>query len=101
MSDITSLLDQLGKAKYFSCIDLASSYHQSGVHPRYMEKTAFCTSEGHYEFKRMCFGLQSTPATFQRLMNRVLNGINGSRAFVYLDDIIVISTSSRTYNTST
>jgi len=39
----------------------------------------------------MCFGLKSAPATFQRLMNRVLQGINGYRAFVYLDDIIAIS----------
>ncbi|KAL4156031.1 hypothetical protein QTP88_000066 [Uroleucon formosanum] len=99
MPDITSILDQLGKAKYFSCLDLASGYHQIGIHPRYMEKTAFSTSEGHYEFKRMCFGLKGAPATFQRLMNRVLNGINGSRAFVYLDDIIVIGATLQEHTT--
>ncbi|KAL4155977.1 hypothetical protein QTP88_000012 [Uroleucon formosanum] len=99
MPDITSILDQLGKAKYFSCLDLASGYHQIGIHPRDMEKTAFSTSEGHYEFKRMCFGLKGAPATFQRLMNRVLNGINGSRAFVYLDDIIVIGATLQEHTT--
>lgn len=91
MPDITSILDQLGKAKYFSCLDMASGYHQISIHPDDKEKTAFSTDKGHFEFNRMCFGLKSAPATFQRLMNRVLQGINGYRAFVYLDDIIVIS----------
>jgi hypothetical protein len=99
MPDITSILDQLGKAKYFSCLDLASGYHQIEIDPKDMEKTAFSTSEGHYEFKRMCFGLKGAPATFQRLMNRVLNGINGSRAFVYLDDIIVIGATLEEHTT--
>ena len=91
MPDINSILDQLGKAKYFTCLDMASGYHQVLIRPEDREKTAFSTDQGHYEFNRMCFGLKGAPATFQRLMNRVLQGINGYRAFVYLDDIIVIS----------
>jgi len=91
MPDITSILDQLGKAKYLSCLDMASGYHKISIHPNDKEKTAFSTDKGHFEFNRMCFGLKSAPATFQSLMNRVLQGINGYRAFVYLDDIIVIS----------
>lgn len=91
MPDVTSILDQLGKAKYFTCLDMASGYHQISIHPNDKEKTAFSTDKGHYEFNRMCFGLKGAPATFQRLMNRVLQGINGYRTFVYLDDIIVVS----------
>lgn len=68
MPDITSILDQLGKAKYFTCLDLASG----PIHPRDREKIAFSTDKRHYEFNRMCFGLKGAPATFQRLMNRVL-----------------------------
>lgn len=95
MPDINSILDQLGKAKYFTCLDLASGYHQIQIHPQEKQKTAFSTDKGHYEFNRMCFGLKGAPATFQRLMNRVLQGINGFRTFVYLDDIIVKSSTLR------
>lgn len=41
----------------------------------------------------MCFGLKGGPATFQRLMNRVLTGINGIKIFIYLDDVIIVGTS--------
>lgn len=92
MPDVTTILDQLGKARYFTCLDMASGYHQVPIHPQDKQKTAFSTDSGHYEFQRMCFGLKGAPATFQRLINRVLQGINGFKAFVYLDDIVVIST---------
>lgn len=99
MPDVTTILDQLGKAKYFTCLDLASGYHQVQIHPQDRQKTAFSTDSGHYEFQRMCFGLKGAPATFERLMNRVLQGINGFKAFVYLDDIVVISTTLVEYIT--
>ncbi|KAL4100717.1 hypothetical protein QTP88_020751 [Uroleucon formosanum] len=67
MPDITSILDQLGKTKYFFCLDMASSYHQIAIHPDDKEKTAFSTDKGHFEFNRIY------------------------RAFVYLENIIVIS----------
>ena len=92
MPDISTILDQLGKAKYFSCLDVASGYHQIPLKPEDKQKTAFSTEKGYFEFNRICFGLKGAPATFQRLMNRVLVGINGVKSFVYLDDVIVIGT---------
>lgn len=92
MPDISTILDQLGKAKYFTCLDMASGYHQIPLKSEDKQKTAFSTEEGHFEFNRMCFGLKGAPATFQRLMNRVLVGLNGVKSFVYLDDVIVIGT---------
>ncbi|KAL4091164.1 hypothetical protein QTP88_025901 [Uroleucon formosanum] len=95
MPDISTILDQLGKAKYFSCLDMASGYHQIALKPEDKHKTAFSTEKGHFEFNRMCFGLKGAPATFQRLMNRILIALNGVKSFVYLDDVIVIGTTIR------
>lgn len=64
MPNITQIIDQLGKTKYFSCIDLPSGYHQIPLHSNDQEKTGFSTDQGHFEFQRMCFGLKGGPATF-------------------------------------
>ena len=55
------------------------------------EKTAFSTSSGHFEFNVMPFGLTNAPATFQRLMECVLAGLTYEQCLIYLDDIIVFS----------
>ena len=70
---IDDLLDELGKAKYFSTLDLAAGYWQIRVQPDSRENTAFITHQGLYEFKVMPFGVMNAPAVFQRLMQRVLS----------------------------
>ncbi|CAK1593440.1 unnamed protein product [Parnassius mnemosyne] len=93
LPNITDLFDKLGKSSYFSTIDLASGYHQIEIEEQDRQKTAFSTQNGHYEFLRMPFGLKTAPATFQRTMDSVLRGLQGIHCMVYLDDIIVFSTS--------
>jgi hypothetical protein len=56
-------------------------------------KTAFNVENGHYEYVRMPFGLKNAPATFQRVMDNVLKELQGKVYFVYMDDIIIFSTS--------
>lgn len=88
---ITEILDQLGNSKYFSTLDLASGFHQIKLNEADKVKTAFNVPEGHFQFLRMPFGLKNAPSTFQRLMNSALSGLQGTRCFVYLDDIVCYS----------
>lgn len=91
--NITEILDKLGRSMYFSTIDLASGFHQIEVDKEDIQKTAFNVENGHYEFVRMPFGLKNAPSTFQRVMDNILREHIGVRCLVYMDDIIVFSTS--------
>jgi len=88
MQDIVT---SLGKAQYFSSLDLLSGYWQMTVAKDSRPMTAFSTHSGHYEFKRLPFGVRNGPACFSRLMNHVLTGLTGRDVYVYLDDIIIFS----------
>ena len=90
---IEESLDALCGARWFSTIDLASSYNQVPVAEEDKPKTAFCTPFGLFEFNRMPFGLCNAPGTFQRLMQRMFGGQQGQSLLLYLDDIIVFSSS--------
>ena len=96
---IDDLLDQLGQAKYFSLVDLAAGYWQIRMSEQSKEKTAFATPQGLFEFCVMPFGLTNAPSVFQRLMNRVLMGLNPADGpgfvTVYIDDVLIYSKSLR------
>lgn len=91
--NITDILDKLGRSIYFTTLDLAAGFHQIEMHPNSIEKTAFNVNNGHYEFLRMPFGLRNSPSTFQRCMDNVLRGLQGNNCLVYMDDIIIYSSS--------
>ncbi|XP_072246328.1 uncharacterized protein nfic isoform X1 [Leuresthes tenuis] len=80
------LTERLGKAKYLTTIDLSTGYWQVPLSERSRELTAFRTSWGLFEFTVLPFGLHGAPATFQRLMDQVLDGL-ADYACAYLDDI--------------
>ena len=92
---IDDFLDQIGESRYFSTLDLASGYWQIAMNLNSREKTAFITHSGLYEFLVMPFGLCNAPSAFQRLMNRVLCGLNSEEGpmfvAVYLDDVLIFS----------
>ena len=89
MPRVEDILVKLGKAKYFTTLDLRSGYHHIALDKQSIKKTAFCTPFGKYECLKVPFGLAQAPSYFQKLMNKVLNGLNF--AFAYLDDIITFS----------
>ena len=85
---IDDTLDMLAGKQWFSTLDLASSYLKVSLSQEARIKTAFVTHSRLFQFKVMPFGLCKAPATFKRLMDRVLQGLRWSRCLVYLDDII-------------
>ena len=85
-----SCFDALSGSQWFSTLDLSSGYWQVGMSKEDREKTAFATgSGGLYQFTVMSFGLANAPATFERLMERVLAGLPWEVCLAYLDDIII------------
>lgn len=84
-------LDSLSGMVWFSTMDCVSGYWQILMHPNDVEKTAFVTHRGLFEFKVMPFGLVNAPMTFQRAMDVILSGLKYEICLCYLDDIIVFS----------
>ena len=87
---VDGTLDTLACCKWFTTLDLLSGYWQVAVDPKDREKTAFTTYDGLFEFKKMPFGLCNAPATFQRLMDLVLAGLQWNNCLIYLDDVLII-----------
>ena len=86
---IDDLLDALHGACWFSTLVLKSRYWQVPIQEQDKENTAFRTSSSKlFEFNQVPFGLCNAPATFSRLMDRVLAGFHWESCLFYLDDII-------------
>ena len=88
---IVSLFDQLGRARYFTKLDLRSGYYQVRIGERDEPKTTCVTRYNSYEFLVMPFRLTNAPTTFYTLMNKIFHPYLDKYVVVYLDDIVIYS----------
>ena len=86
---IDDCIDQTGSAQFVSKFDLLEGYWQVPLSKHAQEISAFVTPDGLYQYTVMPFGMQTTPATFQRMINLVVSGLEGYAA--YIDDAVIYS----------
>jgi hypothetical protein len=90
---ISDLLDRLRDAKVFSGLDLQSGYNQLFIKKEDQHKTTFRTPFGSYQWKVIPFGLTNAPSHFMACMNKIFHDLIGKCVYVYIDDILVFSSS--------
>lgn len=88
---ISDQIQRLAGANYFTSLDMASGYHQIPIHSDSIERTAFVTPDGQYEYITMPFGLRNAPSVYQRAINKALGNLAETFAICYIDDIIIPS----------
>ena len=89
LPNIQECLDSLSGAKWFCSLDLACGFWQVEVDERDQDKTAFVTKKGLFQWKVVPFGLCNAPATFERLMEKVLRGLQWQICNLFIDDLVV------------
>lgn len=98
LPNITDILDSLSGSIYFSHLDLHQGYYQVSLNKDSRKYTAFTTSTGQYQMKRLPMGLKTSPSSFSRIMSVALSGLTFEQCFVYLDDLIIFGRNMATHN---
>jgi hypothetical protein len=84
-------VDNVAGYQFYSACDCRSGYYQMGIKPEDIQKTAFVTKFGLYEFKVVCFGLTNAPSAFSEMLRKIFEKEIGKILEIYIDDIVIFS----------
>ena len=87
MSDCRSIFARLAGSRWFSKLDLTKGFFQIPLDAESRKLTAFATPEGLFQYTVLPFGLNNSPAVFNRMMRQVLRGI--PQVEVFMDDVLI------------
>ena len=88
---IDQSLESLSGNKYFSSMDCRSAYHQISIKEEDRPVTAFSIGGETYIWKVMPFGMSTSPAVFERLIEKIMQGLTYKACLIYLDDLLCYS----------
>jgi hypothetical protein len=86
---VEDCIDRTGNAQYITKFDLLKGFWQVPLTDRAKEISAFVTPDGLFQYKRLPFGMKNSPMSFQRLIQKVIAGMEGVSA--YIDDVVLCS----------
>lgn len=93
---ISECLDTLSGSKWFNTLDLAQGFNQVAMEENDKEKTAFSCRKGHFQYRKMPFGLCNSPSSFQRIMEIALRQLQWNTCVLYIDDILAFGNDFQT-----
>jgi hypothetical protein len=94
---VDEIIDELAGTQFYTSLDMTAGYHQIHMGVEDEHKTTFKTHQGHYQFRVMPFGVSNASTSFQCAMNSVLSPYLRKFVMVFLDDILMYSTSMEEY----
>ena len=86
---INTLIAQLAKFKFFTCLDMPSAYHQIDLPEKYQDYLSFATPWSTFCYNRLCFGLKNASGYFQSFIDLLIEECNMEGILSYQDDIII------------
>lgn len=91
-------LHMLDEMKFFTKIDLTSSFYQIPIDEDYQDITSFTCPLGQYKFRTLPFGLKSSPKLFQRVISQILNDFEN--IIIFVDDILIFNKTQKEHEIS-
>jgi len=87
LPNIQEVIVEISGSEYFSKLDMSHAYQQIKVEKASQKYLTLSTHKGLFECVRLMYGVASAPGIFQRIIERILQGLDG--VVCYLDDVLI------------